>query len=229
MNIKIIAALSVGLFATQVSALEISAIDKKNSAFVGAYGQIGTGYESNTAQSSIVTNSSQTNYITSQNPTSDGVALVLGGGYNFQIDPKFLLGFGGDWSAFNNVTSDANYTDMTDGTYAGTVGYKTSNRYSIFVTPSYVIDKDKLAYFKVGYTGQGVTLVGDDGGTGGGSAQLSGYALGLGYKQMITHGVYAFGEGNYYGYSKSNWNNTNTNANPDVISYTFLAGVGYVY
>ena len=242
MNIKIIAALSVGLFATQVSALEISAIDKKNSAFVGAYGQIGTGYESNTAQNSTfsATDSGQptTNYSTNQNPTSDGVALVLGGGYNFQIDPKFLLGVGGDWSAFNNVTSGANYTDITDATNTATVGYKTSNRYSIFVTPSYVIDKDKLAYFKVGYTGQGVTAVDNGGATLGGSAQLSGYALGLGYKQMITHGIYAFGEGNYYGYSKSNFNSTiandeggttNLNGNPDVLSYTFLAGVGYVY
>ena len=235
MNIKIIAALSVGLFATQVSALEISAIDKKNSAFVGAYGQIGTGYESNTAQSSTVTTTfsgNQNNFITSQNPTSDGVALVLGGGYNFQIDPKFLLGVGGDWSAFNNVTSDANYIGQNN-LGGGVISYKTSNRYSIFVTPSYVIDKDKLAYFKVGYTGQGVDLNIDGDSTAGGSAQLSGYALGLGYKQMITHGVYAFGEGNYYGYSKSNWSNTNDNgnfsANPDVISYTFLAGVGYVY
>lgn len=91
-----------------------------------------------------------------------------------------------------------------------------------------------LAYFKVGYTGQGVTGVDNGGATVGGSAQLSGYALGLGYKQMIKHGIYAFGEGNYYGYSKSNWNFTlsdgsNVNANPDVLSYTFLAGVGYVY
>lgn len=91
-----------------------------------------------------------------------------------------------------------------------------------------------LAYFKVGYTGQGVTGVDNGGATVGGSAQLSGYALGLGYKQMIKHGIYAFGEGNYYGYSKSNWNSTlsdgsNVNANPDVLSYTFLAGVGYVY
>jgi outer membrane immunogenic protein len=240
MNIKIIAALSVGLFATQVSALEISAIDKKNSSFVGAYGQIATGYESNTAQSSTFSLSAESvgtyNAITGQNPTSDGVALVLGGGYNFQIDPKFLLGVGGDWSAFNNVTSDATYYFQPGITTE--IGYKTSNRYSIFFTPSYVIDKDKLAYFKVGYTGQGVTLEGDGGSTLGGSAQLSGYALGLGYKQMITHGVYAFGEGNYYGYSKTNWNTNsdnnggtpaNFNANPDVISYTFLAGVGYVY
>lgn len=241
MNIKIIAALSVGLFATQVSALEISAIDKKNSAFVGAYGQIGAGYESNTAQSSTFSLSAESvgtiNTLTGQNPTSDGVALVLGGGYNFQIDSRFLLGVGGDWSAFNNVTSDSTYNIESGGMLG--IGYKTSNRYSIFVTPSYVIDKDKLAYFKVGYTGQGVTAIdGESGGTLGGSAQLSGYALGLGYKQMITHGIYAFGEGNYYGYSKTNWNTTlgnsggtpvNVNANPDVISYTFLAGVGYVY
>ena len=133
MNIKLIAALSVGLFATQVSALEISAIDKKNSAFVGAYGQIGTGYESNTAQSGTINTTGSDgwngNWGTNQNPTSDGVALVLGGGYNFQIDPKFLLGVGGDWSAFNNVTSGANYTSQDAD--LSSVGYKTSNRYSM--------------------------------------------------------------------------------------------------
>jgi len=167
---------------------------------------------------------------------SDGINLVLGTGYNFQLHPKFLLGIGGDWSALNNVTNKVLITSAPPQKYDNdSIGFKTSNRYSIFVTPSYVIDKDKLAYFKVGYTGQEITIVdGSNSSTFGESSYLNGYVLGLGYKQLIIGGLYGFCEGNYYGYSKNYWSNTNPNGyqskvNLDVLSYTFLAGIGYVY
>ena len=242
MNYKVFS-LSFSLLAistVQVSALEVSATDKSNSEFVGAYSQIGVGYESNTAQSSTV-NETELGVsrveTTGQNPTSDGVALVLGAGYNFQIHPKFLLGLGADWSAFNNVTSSATYVETpaeSPSEDTETAKFKTSNRYSVFLTPSYVIDKNKLAYFKVGYSGQSInSMSGPNYSAKNASTYLNGYALGLGYKQIITGGLYGFGEGNFYGYSKSNRTISSAKgpetSTPDALSYTFLMGVGYVF
>jgi hypothetical protein len=116
-----------------------------------------------------------------------------------------------------------------------------SNRYNIFVTPGYVIDKDKLVYLKAGYSGVTVkatspnsyTLDGmtDNLPAGSQSKTLSGYVVGLGYKQIITGGFYGFAEANYMSYSKSTYSGTldetNISTNPSMSSYQALVGVGY--
>jgi len=103
-----------------------------------------------------------------------------------------------------------------------------SNRFNLFITPGYAIDKDKLVYVKAGYsqvtakynyatsrtrTINGVSTTTSDR-TGGGSqsSNQGGYLIGLGYKQMFASGLYGFVEGNYMGYSAP--------------SYTFNTSVG---
>lgn len=123
-----------------------------------------------------------------------------------------------------------------------------SNRVNIFVTPGYELDKDKLAYFKAGYsmvtqkinTANSFTCTPDCDtasgslGSGSQSKNLSGYVLGLGYKQMINNGLYGFAEFNYMSYSKANFSgqldtNYNGSANPSTSSYQALVGVGYKF
>jgi hypothetical protein len=65
-------------------------------------------------------------------------------------------------------------------------------------------------------------------------AQVSGYVLGLGYKQLITGGLYGFVEANYYSYAKPSLSSTYTDegggtvsSNPNVSAYNLLLGVGY--
>jgi outer membrane immunogenic protein len=55
-----------------------------------------------------------------------------------------------------------------------------------------------LAYAKLGYTGATIGLSGPT--LAYQTTNLTGYILGLGYKQMVTESLYAFGEVNYASY-----------------------------
>lgn len=178
------------------------------SAFEGAYGQIGIGYQnSKPAVDGVNFNS------------STGFATAIGAGYNFAIDKSFLLGIGADYNPV--ATSSANYTDTVT---SDTSKYKMQNTYNIFVSPSLVIDKDSLAYAKVGYTG---TTVKFDGGS---NYNLTGYSLGLGYKQIISGGFYGFAEGNYFSYQNKSFTDGNGDAfKMKANTYNLLVGVGYKF
>jgi len=218
------------------------------SAFEGFYTQIGTGYENNQTDLKNATAIKNDGKVYGgdqvKDMSNDGVALILGAGYNFSITPKFVLGIGGDWSAFNRNTNSSTFNCVTsndscfkpDGTLrTSELAIKTSDRYSVFITPSYVIDNEKLLYFKAGYTGQTVNSIDTrDNNQSVGKANLNGYLLGLGYKQIITGGLYGFGEGNWYDYSKSSVHattidGTEHSSNIGGSSYTLTVGVGYKF
>jgi outer membrane immunogenic protein len=241
MNKKIIAAFAFAFTGT-VSA---------QSAFQGFYGEISTGYENNTVNNTDITVSQSRvsaafparTFTDSNggNASKGNMPLVLGLGYTFSLAPKFTLGLGADYSTLTTTTNTIQYTTAGQPTRLNKSNYKISNRYSIFLAPGYAIDKDKLAYFKAGYSNQ--KLEGFDGTSGNaeGSSNMSGYVLGLGYKQMITSGFYGFAEGNYYNYSKVNLNGSGSTtglraggtftqtSNPGANAYNFLVGVGYKF
>lgn len=213
------------------------------SAFQGFYGQIATGYENNTIQNTnlVATAPGVTETSSGGGTATSGTApLIIGLGYTFSLAPKFALGLGADYSTLSQTTNNATY-NFAGGCAADDcvqAKYKISNRYNIFVTPSYVIDNDKLAYLKVGYSGVTVQAQPQNVSLGSVSTNLSGYVVGLGYKQIISGGFYGFGEANYYGYTKANFNASSTtdmgtasnfNLNPGVNAYNFLVGVGYKY
>lgn len=176
------------------------------SAFEGAFGQIGIGYQS--AKPTI----SGVNF-----NSTNGFATTVGAGYNFAIDKSFLLGIGAEYSPV--ASSSANYTAETTGKY------KNQNTYNIFLTPGVAISKDSLAYAKVGYTG--TTIRFED--NGGSNKNLTGYSLGLGYKQVIDGGLYGFAEGNYFSYSNKTFNDSDGSFQMKANSYNLLVGVGYKF
>lgn len=107
----------------------------------------------------------------------------------------------------------------------------------MFITPGYLLDKDKLIYLKAGFSDQSIEsmALGDASNSVSlGKADLNGYVLGLGYKQIIVGGLYGFGEGNWYDYAKisanfsvsgntiSRYITTPSNA----YSYTLIVGAG---
>jgi len=228
MKIKLLVAAATTVMASSVMA---------QSVFVGAYGQLGIGFDQNTISSSSET----LGYVeTSSVPSSSGgsFAGVVGLGYNFKLNEDFLLGVGADYgfvpsSAFNGGSA-------ANTSFTGTQT-KISNRYNIFVTPGYVIDKDKLAYLKAGYSSQTVKITDLTTGYGTygetmGSGSANGYVLGLGYKQMVASGFYGFGEANYYSYSGANFaattlsdGTTISGYSPKTNAYQFLVGVGYKF
>ena len=225
------------------------------SAFEGFYGQIGTGYESNNASSlnTTGTNVSPPNDAWNvSNQSFGGVPAVVGLGYNFSVAPQWLIGIGADYSAINQKSSNFNYTSggaSTNGSATYGSSLQTSNRFNIFVTPGYAIDKDKLVYLKAGYSSvslkqnfpssytnaPGQTPIPYS--TPSQTNTLSGYVVGLGYKQMIANGFYGFGEANYMSYSSASFTSSAGTGNnkyvlsnsPSLSSYQLLGGVGYKF
>ena len=209
------------------------------SAFVGFYGQISTGYESNQlgGLSGTATNTPNQNTDTNRSEPSQtfgGAPLVLGAGYYWQANNKWLIGVGVDYSALSQTTSPMSLSitnavgnnSMSSGQTATSNGasFQLSNRFNLFITPGYAIDKDKLVYVKAGYSqvtaqyNRATSLTRTDNGvsttmpsTGGSqSSNQGGYLIGLGYKQIIKSGLYGFLEGNYMGYSAPSHSYTST-------------------
>jgi hypothetical protein len=210
------------------------------SAFAGFYGQLSTGYESNQlggqSDAGRVTPyaKSDTNN-TGPSQTFGGAPLVLGAGYYWQANDKWLIGLGADYSALSQTSSTypltatnaSGSTSVASGENVTLNGgsVQLSNRFNLFITPGYAIDKDKLVYVKAGYsqvtaqynratsitrTNNGVSKTTPA--TGGNqSTNQGGYLLGLGYKQMFASGLYGFVEGNYMGYSAPSFTFTSTN------------------
>lgn len=208
------------------------------SQFVGAYGQISTGYESNTVSSATLTGKNYggtPNTSNSVNTSTSSAPLDLGVGYIFPVQNNITLGLGVDYSALTQETSSSSF--YYRGISTATYNYKftISNRFSIFVTPGYAIDQDKLAYAKLGYSSQNVQYSQTNCcSSPSNKAQVSGYVLGLGYKQFIRDGLYGFAEANYYSYGSPSLSSTYTDvgggtvsSNPNVSAYNFLVGLGY--
>ncbi len=187
------------------------------SAFEGFYAQAGIGYESVTP--SFTGGSVDGFGYTGTGNNANSFAGTIGAGYNFAVTPSFLLGIGAEYSPI--AGSKANYTLTVPGIVSGTDQYNKKDSYNIFISPSIVIDKDKLAYAKVGYTGANVTSDGEN-------TSLNGYSLGLGYKQIISGGLYGFGEVNYASYANANVGGGATGSF-SFNSTNVLVGLGYKF
>ena len=257
MKIKLLAATAATLVASSAMA---------QSAFQGFYGQLSTGYENNSASglSSPLTllfggQSLTPASVSAPNQSFGGAPLIAGLGYNFSVAPKWLIGVGADYSFLSQQSSSYNYSlgsDAYEGSAAEKITLsgakiKVSNRLNIFVATGYEIDKDKLVYLKAGFSSVkgavsapinastgGETIAISDAGfsPSGQSKTLNGYILGVGYKQIISGGFYAFAEGNYMNYGKQNFGKTTpvqydstltTNTSSGLNTYQLLVGVGY--
>lgn len=259
------------------TAVSLTVVDAQaQSTFAGFYGQASTGYESNQlgSQSDTATVTpfakSNTNN-TGPSQTFGGAPLVLGIGYYWQANDKWLIGLGADYSALTQTSSSipvtvANAAGSTSIAFGDSLTFnggnmQLSNRFNLFITPGYAIDKDKLVYVKAGYsqvtaqynratsatrTTNGVSNTYPA--TGGNqSSNQGGYLLGLGYKQVISNGLYGFVEGNYMGYSSPSYTFTSTNATDtsrgvtttstrtvtasfaSLNTYQMLIGLGYAF
>lgn len=220
-------------------ALMISTPSFAQSAFEGFYGQLSTGYENNTVHDARLTGTdygASPNVSTSASPSGGSMPLVIGLGYTMGMSKDFTLGLGVDYAPLTQSTSSAGFGYPSTGD-TSTYDYKfsVSNRVNLFIAPGYVIDYDKLAYLKLGYSNQGVQYQQSNCcSSPSNTASVSGYLLGIGYKQMIKEGLYLFAEANYYSYASANLSSTYTDgpggtvtSNPDSSSYNFLVGVGY--
>ena len=206
------------------------------SAFEGAYGQIGIGYE--TISPSLSTSVSAGGVgipagISTSNANSFAGTVTVG--YNFAINKDFLLGVGAEYSPIAGSSQNVHFTiaGLNANNPVGT--YKKNNSYNFFVSPGVVVGNDGLAYAKIGYTGATQSEYSGDGSS---STNGTGYSLGLGYKQIIKGGLYGFGEVNYASYGKQSHNEqsgaiagipvrASITSNANV--FNVLVGIGYKF
>ena len=186
------------------------------STFEGFYGQVGIGYESVTPYFTGGTISGVGYSASGSNANS--FAGIVGVGFNFPVTSTFLLGLGAEYAPINGT--EQNYTITVPGIISATSKYNKKDSYNIFVSPGFVIDKDSLAYGKIGYTGATV----DSSGT----TNLTGYSLGVGYKQIIKDGLYGFGEVNYANYGNVSISNLATGSF-SASATNIIVGVGYKF
>ena len=222
-----------GVFATSANAQSAKA-----NAWEGAYGQVSVGYAQFTPKIGNGTTSVQLapNTYAGVNASANNVNTAtanLTAGYNFGINSDYVLGIGASYYPGASSSAPATFTFTAPNGAAvgsGTANYNVKNLYSVFLAPGYVIDKDRLAYLKVGYTGASIGLNGAT--LAYSTVNLTGYNLGVGYKQMVTQSLYVLGEFNYASFS----NKTTTLTQTTGVQLTapfggsgmdFLVGVGY--
>ena len=237
---------ALALAMMSVFATSANAQSAKANAWEGFYGQVGVGYgtvtptiKDGTATGGGVPTGTTTN-ATNVNNLNTAVANIAAG-YNFGIDSNWLVGLGVSYDpgASSSATGTLNLKAPVNpalGPFSGaTLGstnatYQMKNVYSITVNPGYAIDKDKLAYLMLGYTGATVGLSSPD--IPYNTVNLTGYTVGLGYKQMVTQSLYMLGEVKYASYGQKNASVTGTggtslNVPVSANGAEILVGVGY--
>ncbi len=221
MKKKLLAAAIISLSASGVMA---------QSAFEGAYGQIGIGYESvmpSTNSYQLTSGSTVIPLSTSTNNANSFTGTVTVG-YMFPVQKDFLLGIGAEYSPLQGQSASTSLSspNITPNTVSGE--YKKKNSYNIFLSPATPVGKDGLLYGKVGYTGVQIDS--------GENTNYTGYSLGLGYKQIISGGFYGFGEANYFSYGNKTESTTGTLSNGTAYTisgkssanvFNLIVGVGY--
>lgn len=234
-------------------ALALANSSREINPFAGSYAQFSTGYESNsfTNTTSRYTNVSPASYYSSginvaSNQTASGVPLIMGLGYHFALNEKWIMGIGADYSFLSQTTStfSARNPAFAQSFPARGQQMQTSNRLNLFLTAGYALSLEDLVYAKVGYSNQNIqfTRPAQDSATGvHANSNQSGYILGLGYRKSIKGGLYAYAEANYMSYSKPSLNDsistqsgndtviTQINQNPSASAMTVLIGVGYQF
>lgn len=189
-------------------------------AFTGFYGQVGIGYENSVPSYSGGTLNNSTYSYGVSGGTTNSFAGTATLGYYFPVTGNFLLGIGAEYSPLSGVKSNATVT-LPALRYSEIQTIKKGDSYNVFIAPAYAIDKDKLAYAKVGYSGANYEIGGDN-------DSYNGYSLGLGYRQMIQGSWYGFAEINYTSYGNQNFA-TNASGTASFKVTNALVGVGYKF
>lgn len=139
--------------------------------------------------------------------------------YTFALSPKMSLGFGVDYIPAKADITSGSFTKRDTTADTDTQVSTTSNltaefkdHYTIYVQPTFVINKDSAFYGKIGYSQAKVTLpatiVGSTNGAGANvtetitnrSPDLEGMQYGLGLKTFLTNQAYVSIEASYTDY-----------------------------
>ncbi len=242
--------LAVGCAVFVVSSAMAESSELRSSAFEGFYGQVGTGYEQNrfSSLSDSWVNTAQDfrGRGAADGQKASGMPLSMGVGYFHRLHEAYLLGVGVDYAPLVQQTAKFDTATTNDDGFSAKfrdASYKTSHRVNAYLMPAYAFDADKLGYVKIGYSVQSLqhaqpsdmdpVLHLDKGYST--AKVIHGYVVGVGYKQIMTRGIYGFVEGNYTAYGKQTLHGTGFSSgdpialsasNLGVSAYNVLVGLG---
>lgn len=171
-----------------------------NKGFGGFYTQFGLGFQSFTPSfsNSNYRVGTTTYGSTTQSNSAQNMTGTVTAGYDFAINPGFLLGIGAELSPVPGKSTSFGGT-TAGSTQIPASSYKVNNTYNLFVSPMFPVDQLTAIYGKVGYSRANISS-----GPNLDSLAYSGYSVGLGYKTIVSGNFYAYVEGNYYNYGKVN-------------------------
>ena len=183
------------LIATASAALLASPIFASAQAknFEGFKAELGAGYAQVKPSSSGGTISPYGLTYTAAADNLNTPLFFLGLGYDYAINDSWLIGVGGTYAPFNSNTGNQSVTIAGSSTSGR---YWFNKAYSLFVKPSYVLDKDSTVYGKVGYTG--LSSNGDTA-----TVDLKGMMFAAGYSRNFDKNLYGFAEVAYAKYGDS--------------------------
>ena len=239
------------LAAASIASTGVMAQSSDAQAWAGPFVQAKVGYASfspTVGNGSLALPAASGTYNASASNLNTATAAV-DAGYNFAVDSKMTVGLGLTYYTGATGSANATLSPVIGGTAGPQVNlnYQLKNLWAVTIQPGYAIDKERLVYAKVGYTGVTLGASGSSnpatlgyGGYGSSvsyqTVTLSGYTLGLGYKQSITNSLYWLGEINYGGFSNKTATlgvNNNTLGNGTATGnfggsgVDFLVGIGY--
>jgi outer membrane immunogenic protein len=175
-----------------------------------------------------------------QNFSADDLSVLTGNvgvGYTFVVAPKYLVGVSIDYMPITSgsAKSQISFPNLPGNLVPNTIpgSYQMKNPLNISLMPGYEISSTQEIYAKVAYTT--ATVIYSDSITAATSTQMSGYTLGLGYKQALQNKLYVFAEGLYTKFQDQSTSITGpigaSSASLSVGSsgYTFLVGGGYKF
>jgi len=222
------------------STITIACLTSANaqSKFDGFFGQLGVGYEnvSPTVTPSPLAVYGLGNYATTSTVSSQsgfvGTATV---GFYAPVSPDFLLGVGAEYSPFKLSSGTQSWTVYGNGSATANGTWQLQNSYNIYVSPATPVGTDGLLYGKVGYTGAQIQA--SLGSNSPSTTNYTGYSLGAGYKQIISGGLYGFGEFNYFKYGNQTTTTTGNIAGYSAAAswtssanaYNLIFGIGYKF
>ena len=230
-QLAMLSASIIGMSATAVNA---------QSKFEGFYGQVGIGFTSVSPDLNGVTLTPPPGNVPASYPlgttidSTGSFAGAFGLGYTFSVTPKFTLGLGADYQPFGGQSGNYTLTNAALNPANVTGTFKQNQTMSLYIAPGLVTSPEGLLYGKLGYSASNFTY------GNGGSQNLNGFLVGLGYKQIIQGGFYGFAEANYTSYGEKNvgatgpWNSGvlgtyAINGRLSASTFTGLVGVGYKF
>lgn len=194
-------------------------------AFLGQ-GQSGTTYVPPPINRSFA-NSSNANDI-------ETIIANVSAGYNFELSNQLIIGVGATYLPAASKSASLSFTTSAPGSVPTTGKYNIKNAYNLFVAPGYAINKNQLAYAKIGFASSTVSAYAPTGVNAfpTQNVKISGLSLGLGYKHMISKSVYLLGEFNYANFNPTNVSvvtNSGTTVSTSISgkAMDYILGIGY--